>query len=219
VSSGERCAGVGELELCYQTLGADTLPPLLLVMGLASQMVLWDDEFCQALANRGLLVIRFDNRDIGAPRSCAAGRRRRAVSCSGDRRAASYSLDDMADDAAGLVDHLDVRAAHVVGVSMGGMIAQLLGDPASRPRPVAGLDHVEHRRSPRRPHRPGPVPADAPTSAGRSRGVRAGPRDDDTRVDLKAAADTTTRSGRRAEMKQYSASRMPFTRFNYTTPS
>ena len=65
VSSGERHARVGELELCYETFGADTTAPLLLVMGLGSQMVLWDDEFCQALADRGFWVIRFDNRDIG----------------------------------------------------------------------------------------------------------------------------------------------------------
>jgi pimeloyl-ACP methyl ester carboxylesterase len=127
VSSGERHARFGELELCYETFGLDTLPPLLLVMGLGAQMVLWDDEFCQALADRGLWVIRFDNRDIG--RSTIL--RGRPVPTRGqllrrDRRAASYPLDDMADDAAGLLDHLDVRAAHVVGVSMGGMIAQLL---------------------------------------------------------------------------------------------
>ena len=127
MSSGERRARVGELELCYETFGPDTLPPLLLVMGLGSQMVLWDDEFCQALANRGFWVIRFDNRDIG--RSTIL--RDRPIPTPGqllarDPRAAAYSLDDMADDAAGLLDHLAVHAAHVVGVSKGGMIAQLL---------------------------------------------------------------------------------------------
>ncbi|HWE14856.1 MAG TPA: alpha/beta fold hydrolase [Solirubrobacteraceae bacterium] len=125
--SSERFAQIGEIELCYETFGADTLPPLLLVMGLESQMVLWDDDFCQTLADRGFWVIRFDNRDIGrstilrgAPVPTRGQLLRR------DGRVASYSLDDMADDAAGLLDHLGVSGAHVVGVSMGGMIAQLL---------------------------------------------------------------------------------------------
>jgi pimeloyl-ACP methyl ester carboxylesterase len=127
VSSGERFARVGEIELCYETFGAANNPPLLLVMGLGSQMVLWDDQFCEDLAARGFWVIRFDNRDIG--RSTIL--RDKPVPTTGqllrrDRRAAAYSLDDMADDAAGLLDQLDVGKAHVVGVSMGGMIAQLL---------------------------------------------------------------------------------------------
>ncbi len=127
MSSGERFARVGEIELCYETFGADDATPLLLVMGLGSQMVLWEDEFCAALAARGFWVIRFDNRDVGrstilrdapVPTRLALLRR--------DPRAASYSLKDMADDSAGLLDHLDLPDAHVVGVSMGGMIAQLL---------------------------------------------------------------------------------------------
>ena len=65
MSSGERFARVGEIELCYETFGAEINPPLLLVMGLGSQMVLWDDQFCEDLAARGFWVIRFDNRDIG----------------------------------------------------------------------------------------------------------------------------------------------------------
>ena len=113
MSTEERYARVGELELCYQTFGADTLPPLLLVMGLGAQMVLWDDKFCQALAERGLRVIRFDNRDIGRstilrgwPVPTPGQLLRR------DRLAVSYSLDDMADDAAGLLDHLDSADGH-----------------------------------------------------------------------------------------------------------
>lgn len=127
MSSGERFARVGEIDLCYETFGAENNPPLLLVMGLGSQMVLWDDQFCEDLAARGFWVIRFDNRDIG--RSTIL--RDTPVPTTGqllrrDRRAAAYSLDDMADDAAGLLDRLDVGKAHVVGVSMGGMIAQLI---------------------------------------------------------------------------------------------
>jgi pimeloyl-ACP methyl ester carboxylesterase len=127
MSSGECFAKVGRLELCYETFGDDDVPPLLLVMGFASQMILWEDEFCTQLAERGFRVIRFDNRDSGrstilrdAPVPTIWQLLRRA------RFAAAYSLEEMAVDAAGLLDHLGVRAAHVVGASMGGLIAQLL---------------------------------------------------------------------------------------------
>lgn len=125
--SGERIARVGRLKLCYESFGDPGDEPLLLVMGLSSQMILWDDEFCERLAGRGFQVIRFDNRDVGRstilhdadiPTQWQLMLR--------DRRAAAYSLEDMAADAAGLLDHLDIDAAHVVGASMGGMIAQLL---------------------------------------------------------------------------------------------
>jgi pimeloyl-ACP methyl ester carboxylesterase len=127
MSVGEQFARVGEMDLCYETFGAESHPPLLLVMGLASQMVLWDDDFCRTLAGRGFWVIRFDNRDVG--RSTIL--REEPVPTAGqllrrDRRAAAYLLDEMAEDAVGLLDHLGIRAAHVVGVSMGGMIAQVL---------------------------------------------------------------------------------------------
>lgn len=123
----ERFARVGELELCYQTFGADDAPPLLMVMGLGTQMVMWDDELCAMLVDRGLRVIRFDNRDIG--RSTILRDRRgptlRQLALR-DRRAAPYTLDEMAADAVGLLDHLGIESAHVVGASMGGMIAQLI---------------------------------------------------------------------------------------------
>ena len=127
MSSGECFANVGRLELCYETFGADDAPSLLLVMGFAAQMLLWEDEFCGQLAERGFRVIRFDNRDsgrstilreAGVPTVWQLLRR--------SRSAATYSLEEMAFDAAGLLDHLGVRAAHVVGASMGGLIAQLL---------------------------------------------------------------------------------------------
>ena len=127
VSSGEQFARVGEIRLCFETFGSPADPAVLLVMGLGAQMILWDDDFCQALADRGLFVIRFDNRDIGrssilrdapVPSSLQLLRR--------DRRAAAYSLSAMATDAAGLLAQLEIDAAHLVGVSMGGMIAQLV---------------------------------------------------------------------------------------------
>jgi pimeloyl-ACP methyl ester carboxylesterase len=126
-SSGEQFAQVGSVKLCYETFGDPSATPMLLVMGLASQMVIWDDEFCEQLADRGFWVIRFDNRDIG--RSTILRDRRPPTIWQlmvRNKRGASYTLDQMADDAVGLLDQLGVRAAHVVGVSMGGMIAQLI---------------------------------------------------------------------------------------------
>src|SRR5439155_16229188 len=101
----ESFARVGDLELCYETFGDPADPALLLIMGLATQMVAWHDDFCAELAARGFFVIRFDNRDIGRsttlswirpPTTWEIVRR--------DTRAAGYSLDDMADDAVGLLD-------------------------------------------------------------------------------------------------------------------
>jgi pimeloyl-ACP methyl ester carboxylesterase len=126
-SSGEQFARVGELDLCYETFGDPGAPPLLLVMGLGAQMVLWDDRFCQTLAERGFYVIRFDNRDVGRSTILRElGIPSRMQLFVRDRRGAKYSLEDMAGDAAGLMRELDIGSAHVVGVSMGGMIAQLL---------------------------------------------------------------------------------------------
>jgi pimeloyl-ACP methyl ester carboxylesterase len=126
-SSGELCAQVGDVKLCYETFGSSDSAPLLLVMGLGSQMLLWDDEFCERLAGEGFWVIRFDNRDVGRSTILRqAGVPKRWQLMLRDPRAAAYSLEDMAADAVGLLDHLKISAAHVVGVSMGGMIAQVL---------------------------------------------------------------------------------------------
>jgi pimeloyl-ACP methyl ester carboxylesterase len=127
LGSGEQRVQVGQIKLCYETFGERTMPAVLLVMGLNSQMVLWEDEFCEMLAARGYWVIRFDNRDCG--RSTVlhdAHVPTRWELLTRSRRGASYRLEDMADDAAGLLRELDVGAAHIVGVSMGGMIAQLV---------------------------------------------------------------------------------------------
>jgi pimeloyl-ACP methyl ester carboxylesterase len=126
-ASGELTATVGELELCYETFGSASAPPLLLIMGLASQMLMWDDQFCEQLASRGFRVIRFDNRDIGRSsllRGAVLPTRWQLLRRS--PRGAAYTLDEMAADSVGLLDHLKIGAAHIVGASMGGMIAQLV---------------------------------------------------------------------------------------------
>jgi pimeloyl-ACP methyl ester carboxylesterase len=126
-SSDVQRARVGDLEIAYETFGSPADPPLLLVMGLATQMIGWPDEFCRDLADRGLHVIRFDNRDIGlsthlddrgAPDIMAV--------FAGDRSGVPYALADLADDTVGLLDALGLDSAHVVGASMGGMVAQLV---------------------------------------------------------------------------------------------
>jgi pimeloyl-ACP methyl ester carboxylesterase len=118
---------VGELELCYETFGSAEARPLLLLMGLASQMILWDDEFCALLAAQGFWVIRFDNRDVGRSTIMRGARiPTRWQLLTRAAAGAAYSLDQMAADAVGLLDHLAISAAHVVGASMGGMIAQLM---------------------------------------------------------------------------------------------
>lgn len=115
------------IELEYDTFGSPGDPALLLVMGLGAQMTLWRPEFCAALADRGFFVVRYDNRDAGL----STGLDEHPVPdigavLSGDHSGVPYLLADMADDAVGLLDALVIRAAHVVGASMGGMIAQQL---------------------------------------------------------------------------------------------
>jgi pimeloyl-ACP methyl ester carboxylesterase len=119
------------IELCYDSFGDPRAPPLLLIMGLAAQMIAWDDEFCSLLAGRGYRVIRFDNRDIGlSTRFDAAGlpdvSAAFMAAMQGQPVTAPYLLRDMADDAVGLLDALDIGSAHVVGASMGGAIGQTL---------------------------------------------------------------------------------------------
>jgi pimeloyl-ACP methyl ester carboxylesterase len=117
----------GAVELAYETFGDPGDPPVLLIMGLATQMLGWPEPFCRAIAERKRFVVRFDNRDIGlsthlhdAPPADAQ------AAFGGDASSASYLLSDMAADTAALLDGIGIDAAHVVGASMGGMIAQTL---------------------------------------------------------------------------------------------
>lgn len=118
---------VGQIELAYTTAGRATHPPVVLISGLGGQLIAWEDDFCLALVERDLHVIRFDNRDAGlsthlpsqTDHSLDAG-------ATGELPPPAYALADLAADTAGLIDALGLDAAHVVGVSMGGMIAQLV---------------------------------------------------------------------------------------------
>jgi pimeloyl-ACP methyl ester carboxylesterase len=115
------------IELEYDTFGSPDDPALLLIMGFSAQMIAWDEAFCRQLAGRGFHVIRFDNRDVGLSSRITGGPVPDvAKAMSGDPSTASYTLDDMADDAAGLLEALGIDGAHIVGASMGGMIAQLV---------------------------------------------------------------------------------------------
>jgi pimeloyl-ACP methyl ester carboxylesterase len=131
------CDVGGGITLCYERFGSEDDPPMLLIMGLGTQMIGWPDEFCAQLAARGLHVVRFDNRDIG--RSTRVKGRPPAPAQLLRRRIdpVLYTLSDMAADAAGLMRELGLAPAHVVGASMGGMIAQTLA--AQRPECVRSL--------------------------------------------------------------------------------
>ncbi|MFC6084287.1 alpha/beta fold hydrolase [Sphaerisporangium aureirubrum] len=113
------------IEIVYDTFGEVGARPLLLIMGLGTQMISWDENFCAALADAGHHVIRFDNRDAGLSTHLhEAGAPDLAAALGGDTSGAPYRLSDMADDTAGLVAALGLDAVHVLGASMGGMIAQ-----------------------------------------------------------------------------------------------
>lgn len=118
---------VGSIELCYETFGEPTDPSLLLVMGFGMQMTAWDERLCRMLASNGFHVIRYDHRDIGLSTKVETALRPNLVAVmTGDRSTLSYDLGDLAEDAIGLLDALEIDRAHVVGASMGGAIAQLL---------------------------------------------------------------------------------------------
>src|SRR4051812_7705620 len=120
-------ARVGDIEIAYETFGRRTDPALLLVMGLGTQMLGWPDEFCAGLAERGFHVIRYDNRDVGRSTHFKGTPPPKPLELALRRpRNLAYTLDDLADDGMRLLDHLGIEKAHVVGASMGGMIAQVM---------------------------------------------------------------------------------------------
>ena len=117
-------AKVGPVDIVYETIGDPADPPLLLVMGLGMQLIHWDVELCERLAERGFHVIRFDNRDAGLSTKVSAPVPNVMRLMAGLPVKVPYLLSDMAADAFGVLDHLGIERAHVVGTSMGGMIAQ-----------------------------------------------------------------------------------------------
>jgi pimeloyl-ACP methyl ester carboxylesterase len=140
-----RIARANGIELCYEIFGDTDAEPMLLIMGLGAQMIHWDDDFCRQLAARGFRVIRFDNRDIGKSGKMTGGKRLTPIELLKLRFlripvAAPYTLRDMAEDAIGLMDALQIRSAHLVGASMGGMIAQEMA--ISFPQRVRSLTSI-----------------------------------------------------------------------------
>ncbi len=134
-------AKTSRITLAFETFGDDSHPALLLIMGLATQMIGWPDSFCRMLAERGLYVIRFDNRDcglsskfdhLGVPDVVKLT----AAASAGKKVQPPYQLTDMAADGILLLDHLGIEAAHVCGLSMGGIIAQIMA-----------LNHADRLRS------------------------------------------------------------------------
>ncbi len=144
-------AAVGPVDIVYETIGDPSDPPLLLVMGLGMQLIHWDLELCERLAERGFHVIRFDNRDAGLSTKVEAPVPNVVRLMAGLPTKVPYLLTDMAADAFGLLDHLGIERAHVVGTSMGGMIAQQMAIEKPERVHVARLDDV-HDRRPRRGH-------------------------------------------------------------------
>ncbi len=125
------------VEIVYETLGDPSGTPLLLVMGLGMQLIHWDRELCEQLVERGFYVIRFDNRDAGRSTQIDAPVPPIMRAMAGFAIDSPYLLDDMADDAFGLLDHLGIERVHVLGASMGGMVAQTMA--IRRPERVLSL--------------------------------------------------------------------------------
>lgn len=129
--------GPAGIDIAYQRLGNPDGPVALLIMGVAAQLIHWPDAFCRALADTGLAVIRFDNRDAGlSTHMTDAPPPDLPAALAGDLSSVSYTLSDMAADAVGLLDFLGVGKAHIVGASMGGAIAQTMA-----------IEHPERVRS------------------------------------------------------------------------
>jgi pimeloyl-ACP methyl ester carboxylesterase len=148
----EERAHANGIEIAYETIGDPGDQPLLLVMGLGMQLIHWDLELCEQIAGRGFRVIRFDNRDAGLSTKIDAPVPDLRLAMAGLRVGTPYLLSDMADDAFGLLDHLGIDAAHVVGASMGGMIGQTMA--IRRPERVRSLVSIMSNTGERRVGRP-----------------------------------------------------------------
>jgi pimeloyl-ACP methyl ester carboxylesterase len=149
----EQFCDVGRgITLSYESFGSPSDPTALLIMGLGTQMVAWPEDFCNELAARGLHVVRFDNRDIGRSTHLSGRPPSTGELLRRSGRAAQYTLADMADDSAGLLRALELAPAHVIGASMGGMIAQTLA--ARHPTLVRSLVSIMSNTGSRRSGQP-----------------------------------------------------------------
>lgn len=166
VDLAERTAQVGEIELAYETFGDPSDPAMLLIMGVGAQMILWPEGLCERLAEGGQnqapqqrrgsatprYVIRFDNRDVGHSSKLAVPPPPPSRVLKGEVTDVPYTLADMASDAVGLLDALGIEAAHIVGASMGGMIAQRVAiDHPERALSLASLMSTTGDRAVGRP--------------------------------------------------------------------
>ncbi len=140
------------ITLTYETFGDPSDPTALLIMGLSMQMVAWQEEFCLELASRGFHVVRFDNRDVGHSTHLPGPAPSIPQLLLRPKRVASYTIADMADDTAGLLSKLELAPAHVIGASMGGMIAQSLA--ARHPQMVRSLVSIMSSTGSRRSGQP-----------------------------------------------------------------
>ncbi|MFB8275730.1 alpha/beta fold hydrolase [Nocardia colli] len=139
-----RNVGPSGIEIAYERFGDATLPPVLLIMGGGAQMINWPDGFCAELVDRGLHVVRFDSRDTGHSTHMAdAPVVDMPAAMAGDLSTASYNLSDMAADTVGLLDALGFGSAHLVGLSMGGMISQTMA--IHYPERVRSLTSISSR--------------------------------------------------------------------------
>ena len=140
--SGSGVVPANGVQIAYETFGEQSGRPLIMVMGLGASMLMWHPDLCAMLAGRGFFAIRFDNRDVGLSSHLrdAPTPDLMAALMRGDASTAAYSLDDMAQDAFGLLDALDLPTAHVLGASLGGMIAQVMA--ARQPERVLSLTSV-----------------------------------------------------------------------------
>ncbi|MDQ3630305.1 MAG: alpha/beta fold hydrolase [Actinomycetota bacterium] len=149
----EAMISVGPVELCYETFGDPGDPAVLLIMGLGTQMLGWRPELCELIAAERFFVVRYDNRDVGRSTHFSDREPPSLLELvTGRPKDPAYTLDDMADDAAGLLDALGIDTAHVVGASMGGMIAQLVA--VRHPAKVRSLVSIMSTTGARRVGRP-----------------------------------------------------------------